>query len=62
MTLFSEVPHVRYEGSGTTNEFAYRVYEKECLVLNRHMEDWLRIAGCLRSCSIIRAECRYGVT
>ena len=46
MTLFSEVAPVKYEGPNTTNEFAYRVYDKERLVLNRRMEDWLRIAVC----------------
>jgi xylose isomerase len=46
MTLFSEVPTIQYEGPSTTNEFAYRVYDKDRLVLNRRMEDWLRIAVC----------------
>lgn len=46
MTLFSGIPYVRYEGPSTTNEFAYRVYDKERVVLNRRMEDWLRIAVC----------------
>jgi xylose isomerase len=46
MTLFSEVPNVRYEGPNSSNGFAYRVYDKDRLVLNRRMQDWLRIAVC----------------
>jgi xylose isomerase len=46
MTLFSGVPHVQYEGPSTNNGFAYRVYDKDKVVLNRRMEDWLRIAVC----------------
>jgi xylose isomerase len=46
MTLFSEVPPVRFEGPSTNNEFAYRVYEPDRLVLDRRMEDWLRVAVC----------------
>src|SRR5579862_4466173 len=46
MTLFSEVPPVRFEGPGTSNEFAYRVYEPDRLVLDRRMEEWLRVAVC----------------
>jgi len=46
MTLFSKVAHVQYEGPSTNNEFAYRVYDKDKMVLNRRMEDWLRIAVC----------------
>jgi xylose isomerase len=46
MSLFSNVEPVRFEGPGTNNEFAYRVYDKERLVLGKRMEDWLKVAVC----------------
>ena len=46
MTLFSGVEPVRFEGPGTQNEFAYRVYDKERIVQGRRMEEWLKVAVC----------------
>ncbi len=46
MTLFSRVEPVRFEGPHTRNDFAYRVYDKDRLVLGKRMEDWLRFAVC----------------
>jgi xylose isomerase len=46
MSLFSSVEPVRFEGSAAKSEFAYRVYDKERVVLGRRMEDWLRPAVC----------------
>jgi len=46
MTLFSSIEPVRYEGPDAENEFAYRAYDKDRLVLGRRMEDWLRAAVC----------------
>ena len=46
MTIFSEVPPVRFEGGDTSSEFAYRVYEPDRLVLGKRMEEWLRVAVC----------------
>ncbi len=46
MSLFSAIEPVRYEGPDTENEFAYRVYDKDRLVLGKRMEDWLRCAVC----------------
>jgi len=46
MTLFSTVEPVRFEGPNTKNEFAYRVYEKDRVVLGKRMEDWLKVAVC----------------
>jgi xylose isomerase len=46
MTLFSNVEPVRFEGPLTTNEFAYRVYDKDQIVLGKRMEDWLKAAVC----------------
>ncbi|HEY2591671.1 MAG TPA: xylose isomerase [Steroidobacteraceae bacterium] len=46
MSLFSGIEPVRFEGPDTENEFAYRVYDKDRLVLGKRMEDWLRAAVC----------------
>jgi xylose isomerase len=46
MSLFSAVEPVRFEGPDTKNEFAYRVYDKDRIVLDRRMEDWLRVGVC----------------
>jgi xylose isomerase len=46
MSIFSGVAPIRYEGPETTNEFAYRVYDRDRLVLGTRMEDWLRCAVC----------------
>ncbi len=46
MSLFSNVEPVRFEGPDTENDFAYRVYDKDRLVLGRRMADWLRLAVC----------------
>jgi len=46
MSLFSTVEPVRFEGPDTRNEFAYRVYEKDRVVLGKRMEEWLKVAVC----------------
>jgi xylose isomerase len=46
MSLFSSVEPVRFEGPGTKNEFAYRVYDKDRVVLGKRMEEWLKVAVC----------------
>jgi xylose isomerase len=46
MSLFSSVEPVRFEGSAAKSEFAYRVYDKDRVVLGKRMEDWLRPAVC----------------
>jgi xylose isomerase len=46
MSLFSNIQPVRFEGPDTENEFAYRVYDRDRLVLGKRMEDWLRAAVC----------------
>jgi len=46
MSLFSAIAPVRFEGSETTNEFAYRVYDKDRVVLGKRMEEWLRLTVC----------------
>src|SRR5580692_426979 len=46
MSLFSSVEPVRFEGSNARNEFAYRVYDKDRMVLGKRMEEWLKPAVC----------------
>ena len=46
MSLFSGVEPVRFEGSGARSEFAYRVYDRDRVVLGKRMEDWLKPAVC----------------
>src|SRR5258708_6785747 len=46
MSLFSEIGPVRFEDVDSSNEFAYRVYDRDRMVLNKRMEDWLKVAVC----------------
>lgn len=46
MSLFSSVEPVPFEGPSAKSEFAYRVYDKDRLVLGKRMEDWLKFAVC----------------
>jgi xylose isomerase len=46
MSLFSGIGPVRFEGAEAANEFAYRVYDPERVVLDQRMEDWLKVAVC----------------
>jgi len=43
MTIFSDVAPVKYEGPESKNDFAYKVYDKDRLVLGKKMGDWLRL-------------------
>ena len=46
MSLFSEIAPVRFEGVDSSNEFAYRVYDPNRMVLNKRLGDWLKPAVC----------------
>jgi xylose isomerase len=46
MSLFSGIQAVRFEGVESRNEFAYRVYDRDRIVLNKRMENWLKPAVC----------------
>jgi xylose isomerase len=46
MSVFSSVDPIRFEGPGAKSEFAYRVYDKDRVVLGKRMEDWLKAAVC----------------
>ena len=42
--FFKSIPAIRYEGPETTNEFAFRHYNPEEVILGKRMEDHLRFA------------------
>src|ERR1700678_3781186 len=46
MSIFSTIEPIRFEGPETSNEFAYRVYDKDRVVLGKRLEDWLKPAVC----------------
>lgn len=46
MTIFADLPIVTYKGPETDDDFAYRWYDKDRIVLGRRMEDHLRFAVC----------------
>ena len=46
MSIFSSIEPIRFEGPATRNEFAYRVYDKDRMVLGKRMEEWLKVAVC----------------
>ncbi len=46
MSIFSDVSPVKFEGPESTNDFAYKVYDKNRTVLGKRMEDWLRLTVC----------------
>jgi xylose isomerase len=46
MTLFSEIGPVRFEGPESSSDFAFRVYDRDRMVLGKRMEEWLKPAVC----------------
>jgi len=44
---FADIPAISFEGPETTNELAYRVYDKDRMVMGKRMEDHLRFAVCM---------------
>ena len=46
MSLFSSVEPVKFAGSNAKSEFAYRVYDKDRVVLGKRLEEWLKPAVC----------------
>jgi xylose isomerase len=46
MALFADVAPIRFEGAEATSDLAFRVYDKDRMVLNKRMGDWLRVAVC----------------
>ncbi|TPG42500.1 xylose isomerase [Sphingomonas koreensis] len=43
---FADIPQVRFKGADATEEFAYRFYDKDRIVMGKRMEDHLRFAVC----------------
>jgi len=43
---FAGISTIKHEGPGSTNELAYRFYDKDRVVLGKRMEDHLRFAVC----------------
>jgi len=46
MSLFSSVEPVRFAGPDAESEFAYRVYDKDRMVLGKSLAQWLKPAVC----------------
>ena len=46
MSIFTDLPFVRFEGPDSVDPLAYRFYDKDRVVLGRRMEDHLRWAVC----------------
>lgn len=44
---FAEFPTIRYEGTESSNDLAYRWYDKDRMVMGKRMEDHLRFAVCM---------------
>ncbi len=44
---FAEFDTIRYEGPDSTNDLAYRWYDKDRVVMGKRMEDHLRFAVCM---------------
>ncbi|AXQ94986.1 xylose isomerase [Cereibacter azotoformans] len=42
--FFAGIPQIRYEGEGSSNEFAFRHYNPDEVILGKRMEDHLRFA------------------
>lgn len=42
--FFKDIPQIAYEGPETSNEFAYRYYDADEVVMGKRMEDHLRFA------------------
>ncbi|NCP18980.1 MAG: xylose isomerase [Erythrobacter sp.] len=46
-TFFDDLPSIRFEGTDSENDLAYRWYDKDRLVMGKRMEDHLRFAVCM---------------
>ena len=46
MSIFSDLPPVRFGGPDSTDEFQFRAYDAKRVVMGRTMADWLRCAVC----------------
>jgi len=46
MSLFSDVAPIRFEGPESKNDMAFKVYDKDRMVLGKRMAEWLRLTVC----------------
>ena len=46
MSLFSDVAPIRFEGPESKNDMAFKVFDKDRMVLGKRMADWLRLTVC----------------
>jgi xylose isomerase len=46
MSLFSDLPPIRYEGPESTNDFAFKAYDAGRVVMGKPLGEWLRCAVC----------------
>jgi xylose isomerase len=46
MSLFADMHPIRYEGPGSSNDFAFKVYDAKRVVMGKPMAEWLRCAVC----------------
>ncbi len=46
MSIFSEVGPIKYEGPDSTNEYAFKAYDKDRIVLGKKLSEWLRLTVC----------------
>ena len=44
--FFEGIPKIKYEGPESDNEFAYRHYNADEVIMGKRMEDHLRLAAC----------------
>ena len=44
--FFADIPQIKYEGPDSSNELAYRYYDKSKVELGKTMEEHMRFAAC----------------
>jgi xylose isomerase len=47
LDYFADIPAIAFKGADTTDELAYRFYDKDRMVMGKRMEDHLRFAVCM---------------
>lgn len=45
MQYFSDIPKVQFEGTGSTNPFAFKHYNAEEVIMGKTMKEWLRFGA-----------------
>ena len=44
MSIFANIPNVKYEGKSSTNPFAFRFYDAEKVIMGKPMKEHLPFA------------------